>query len=79
MLTGLPAAAGEAGKAAADILARAPTTADPVAQDALKLLAGLLSAAKGCELPFQLVHCCRHRGTRRFALLHMCATIPVCL
>lgn len=44
---GLAAAAGDAGRAAADILSRAPATSDPVAQDALKLLAGLLSAAQG--------------------------------
>ncbi len=46
--TGLAAAAGDAGRAAADILSKAPTTASPVAQDCLKLLAGLLTVSKGC-------------------------------
>ena len=44
---GLADAAAAAGAAAADILSAAPSTAAPLAQDALKLLAGLLTAAKG--------------------------------
>lgn len=46
-LAGLADAAAAAGAAAADILSAAPSTAAPLAQDALKLLAGLLTAAKG--------------------------------
>jgi hypothetical protein len=47
LLAGLADAAAAAGAAAADILSGAPSTAAPLAQDALKLLAGLLTAAKG--------------------------------
>ena len=52
---GLPVAAKEAGAAAADILAKSPTTASAAAQDALKLLAGLLAVSKGC-VPSGILH-----------------------
>lgn len=53
-LPGLPSAAGAAGKAAADLLVDAPSSGEGLAQDCIKLLAGLLNTGGFEPRPAQL-------------------------